>query len=212
MKRFSACGIIFAALALLLGLAALFICISPVTRQPVLLRPSQEAQLQARQFLTAVCQGDFTGAEQYLLDTPSLGVKRPARSPAGVLFWDAFVESLSFSLEGGCFATANGLGQAVQITYLDIDATAASLNQRSQALLDARLEASRDPSQIYDEHNNYREDVVMDVFLDAVREALDQDAQYRAVTVTVNMIHRDGKWWVVPDQALLRAISGGIVQ
>jgi len=26
--------------------------------------------------------------------------------------------------------------------------------------------------------------------------------------VTVKLINRDGKWWVVPDQALLQALSG----
>ena len=122
------------------------------------------------------------------------------------------MKSLSYELQGPCFATDSGLAQSVSITYLDIDATSATLRQRSEQLLETLLNSSDNTDDIYDESNNYREDVVMQVLHAAVEDALEEDAAYQTVTVTVNMIHRDGQWWIVPDDALLGAISGGIIR
>lgn len=212
MKNFRVFSAVFVFLFLQIAAVALLICFSPISRQPILLTPSQEASLRTEAMLDAVCQGDYAAAEDFLLGQPSLGVDRPAAEEAGVLFWDAFVESLSYELQGPCFATDSGLAQSVSITYLDIDATASSLRQRSEGLLEELVSNSENTDDIYDENNNYREDVVMQVLRTAVENALAEDAAYQTVTVTVNMIHRDGQWWIVPDDALLGAISGGIIR
>lgn len=212
MKNFRVFSAILIFLFLQIAAAAVFICFSPISDQPILLIPSQEATQRTEDMLDAVCRGDYAAAEQFLLGQPSLGVDRAAADEAGRLFWDAFVGSLSYELQGPCFATDSGLAQSVAVTYLDIDATSATLRQRSEALLEALLANSDNTTDIYDANNNYREDVVMEVLRQAVEEALKEDAAYRTVTITVNMIHSDGQWWIVPDNALLSAISGSIIQ
>ena len=42
--------------------------------------------------------------------------------------------------------------------------------------------------------------------LDALRE----DARTREQDLTLNLVYKQGRWWVAMDQALLSAISGGI--
>ena len=212
MKFFRVFSIVSAFLFAQIAAAALFLCFSPLSNQPILLMPSQEATQRTEAMLDSICSGDYAAAEKYLLGQPSLGADRPAGDEAGVLFWNAFADSLSYELQGPCFATNTGLAQSVAITYLDIDATSASLRQRSEQLLAALLERSDNMDDIYDENNNYREDVVMQVLHSAVEDALAEDAAYCTVTVTVNMIHMDGQWWIVPNDALLRAISGGIIR
>ena len=39
-------------------------------------------------------------------------------------------------------------------------------------------------------------------------QALSEDAQTVTRDVTLGLIYQDGAWWVVPDQALLKIISG----
>ena len=68
-----------------------------------------------------------------------------------------------------------------------------------------------DVSDIYDENNEYREDFVMDVLYDAVVDALEEDAREMTVELTVNLGYQDGKWWVIGDETLMNAISGGIL-
>jgi hypothetical protein len=212
MKNFRVFSVIFVFLFLQLTAAALLICFSPISRQPILLSPSKEATQQSVEMLDALCRGDYTAAEQYLLGQPSLGADRPAADEAGRLFWDAFVESLSYEIQGPCLATDSGLAQTVAISYLDIDATSTTLRQRSEALLASRLANSKNTYDVYDGNNNYREDVVMEVLCQAVADALQEDAVYRTVTVTVNMVHSNGQWWIVPDNDLINAISGSVTQ
>jgi hypothetical protein len=66
-------------------------------------------------------------------------------------------------------------------------------------------------SEIYDENNEYREDFVMNVLYDATVAVLEENAKKQTCEVTVNLSYQDGNWWVVADEALLDAISGGIL-
>ena len=84
-------------------------------------------------------------------------------------------------------------------------------SQRAQALLEQRIAQAEDTDEIYDANNEYREDFVMDALYDAAREALAQDAVYISWDLTLNLIYENGQWWIMPEQALLKALSGGIL-
>ena len=50
------------------------------------------------------------------------------------------------------------------------------------------------------------------VVTDAAREALREDASYLETELTVELVYVKGQWWILADQALMQAISGGIAQ
>ena len=52
----------------------------------------------------------------------------------------------------------------------------------------------------------------MDALKEAVTMALREDAQYVTVEVALNLIYRDGQWWILSNSQLIQAISGGIVR
>lgn len=93
---------------------------------------------------------------------------------------------------------------------MDSASVTANLRERSQALLNQRVEEAEDVSEIYDENNEYRESVVMEALQEAVKAALQEDAETVTVSLTVNLKYQNGTWWVVVDNALLDAFSGGI--
>ena len=66
-------------------------------------------------------------------------------------------------------------------------------------------------SEIYDSNNEYREDFVLGALYDAALAALEEDAATVSWDVTLNLIYQDGQWWIMPDQSLLQAISGGVL-
>ena len=43
---------------------------------------------------------------------------------------------------------------------------------------------------------------------EALQQSLTQDAHTVTLEVTVKLVDRDGGWWVVPEQALLQALTG----
>ena len=211
---------IFAAiLAAVFGLAAVaaaamgvYISFKSIHADPVLLEAPEAAELQLQQMLEKICEGDFNGAGEMMQGTPNLGVDREASSEVGLLIWDAFVDSFTYEITGECYATDSGVAQDIRITCLQIGSVTATLRERSQSKLEQRVAEAENTSDVYDEENNYREDVVMAVLYEAAQDALNEDAKTVSYDVTVNLIHSDGQWWIIPEDALLEAISGGILR
>ena len=205
-------GILSAAL-LLVGIAsgarAIHISLRYPSEKPFLLEQPDAAIAQVTQMMDAVCEGDYDKASTYLLGNPSLGVAEKPENPVGALLWDAFLESTEYALTGDCYTTDLGLAQNVSFTYLDTASVTANLRDRAQELLNQRVEEAEDVSEIYDENNEYREAVVMEILQEVVQAALQENAKTVTVTLTVNLKHQNGQWWVVVDNALLEAFSGG---
>lgn len=178
---------------------------------PVLVAPPEEAKLQVVGLMDAVCAADFTKASTYLQGQPELGVDRDATDPVGVLIWEALCDSMSYELVGECYATEEGLAQNLTVSYMDVTSVTATLKQRSEALLEQRVEEAEDVYDVYDEDMQYREDVVMEVLYAAAQDALAEDATTTTVNLTVNMVYQNDIWWIIADTNLLDAISGGIL-
>lgn len=201
---------LFCAIALVSACAGVYVALSSMDSEPVLVREDPSARQTAQSLLDAVSAGNYETAAKYLLGEPALGVDRQPQDPVGVLLWDAYQESLSFTQAGECYATASGVAYDYRVRHLDMDSFAGSLRSRSQTLLSQRVEEAEDVSEVYDENNEYRESFVMAVLQAAAQQALEEDAVYAEETFTVNLVCRDGAWWAVADDGLLRAISGGL--
>ena len=206
---------LFALLLALVGIcsaaAVIHIGMNYTDQNPRLLSLPTVARSKVVAMMDAVCDGDYNTAGDCMLGKPSLGVDREAADRVGVLIWDAFQESLGYELVGECYTTADGLAQDITITGLDIQSVTAQLRDRSQALLEQRVADAEDTAEIYDEKNEYREDFVMDVLYDAAVQALEEDATDKTVELTIKLSYSDGSWWVIADENLLNAISGGIL-
>lgn len=206
---------LFAALFTVLGIASaaagIYIAMNFTQQEPQLLTPPTSARGKVVELMNAVSEGNYDQASQVILGNPSLGADREAADEAGKLIWEAFRQSITFELVGDCYATDDGLAQNVVFTGLDIESVTVNLKTRSQTLLEQGVREADSISDVYDENNEYREDFVMEVLRDAVRQALEEDAVTRTVELTVKLSYQDENWWVVADNALLDAISGGIL-
>lgn len=209
VKKFFAA--LFAVLGICSAAAAIFIGMNFTDDAPRLLSQPTVARSKVIDMMEAVCSGDYDKAGQAILGNPSLGVDREAADAVGILIWDAFQDSLSYELLGECYTTDDGLAQDITVTGMDIESVTVQLRDRSQALLEQRVSEAEDTSDIYNENNEYREDFVMDVLYDAAVQALEEDAVTQTVNLTIKLSYSDGSWWVVADEALLNAISGGIL-
>ena len=204
-------GVILVLVGLIAAASGIFLSFAAMNTEPVLVAEPVEATQKVAELMDAVVACDYEKASSLIYGNPALGLDREPADPVGVLLWDAFSKSQSYELKGGCTASNSGLTQQVVVTYLDMNSVTAKLGDQSQALLMERIEAAENINEIYDSNNEYREDVVMEVLEDAVAEALKKDAQNISVELTVNLVFRDGQWWIVADSALLNAISGGVL-
>lgn len=200
---------IFAVFAVVAAVAVIAVSVVGLQSSPVLLQASDEALETVDILMSAVAEGNYNRAGTILYGMPDLGVHE-ASDEVGQLVWDSFVSSIAYELVGGFHATDSGLAQNVKITSLDMKGIAEKLGVYAEDLLTKRVEEAEDMSQVYDENNEYREDFVMSVLLDAAQKALDEDAVYYEQEITLNLVFKQGQWWIMPEQPLLSAISGGI--
>ena len=202
---------LFGLVGLCAAVAVIHLGVHFTETKPILLAPPNSAMEQLTDMLDAVCDSDYAEASQYILGTPDLGADVSTQDALGQILWETFVQSMDYQLEGDCYTTDDGLAQDITFTYMDITSITATLRERSQAMLEQRVAEAEDITQVYNENNEYREDVVMEILFAATEAALAEDARTVTVPLTINLKFRDGKWWVVADTALLDAISGGIL-
>ena len=159
-------------------------------------------------FAQALNEGDLAAAAQQIYGQPDLGLEAVPADPETEAIWNAFLDSISLEYTGDCHVTESGLVRSGRITTLDVAALTAKLPERTQALVNQRILNAQELSEIYDDQNQFRQELVAEIMAQALRQALEEDGKTVAREVTLQLVSRDGKWWVVPDRALLQAISG----
>lgn len=201
---------IFGVLGLLLAVGTVLLSLKSLDAAPMLVSAPQGAAERSEGMMEAVCGGDYVAAGGFLLGGPDLGAGREAADETGRRIWGAFLLSLHYEFTGDCYATDSGVARNVTMEYLDVSSVTGGVKERARVLLEQRVAQAEDVEQIYDESGEYREDFVMEVLEEAVTQALAEDAQLVSREFTMNLIWQDDQWWILPEQELLSAISGGI--
>lgn len=203
---------LFGLLGAAIAVSTVLLCLHSLHREPILLKEPATASARVEAMFQAVCDDDYAAVSSLIYGTPELGSSREEEDPVGDLIWDSFVDSIGYELTGDCYATGSGVAQDVRMSYLDITSITGSLQERSRALLLQRVSEAEDMEDIYDENNEYRQDFVDAIVMDAAKAALSQDARYIETGLTVELVYSHGQWWILADDPLMQAISGGMVQ
>lgn len=210
MKVRSVGSCFFALLAGLFAAAVIAAAIFCRDQKPVLLSQPEAAVHRAKALMDAVCNGDFSRAETMLLGNPELGADRIPEDAVGAMIWDAYVKSLDYELAGEMYATDTGIAQDVKLISMELATATEHLSRRARELLNEEIAAAEDVSELYDENNAYREDLVMEILQEAARQALEEDVRYTYQVFPLQLVYRDHQWWGLADQAFLNAVSGGV--
>lgn len=211
MRKMGFFSVLFGLLGLFAAGAGIFLALTNRDAGPVLVEQPQAARARVQTMLDALCEGDWDTVSSSLYGTPDLGLDRDAADPVGQLFRQAVEDSYTYELAEDFHATDSGVSLDVVITALDLDCVTVNLRDRAQAKLEQRIREADDPDEVYDENNEFREEFVMGALYDAALEALEQDAQTISWEITLNLIYQNDRWWIMPEQTLLEAISGGIL-
>ncbi len=198
---------LFALAGTVLLVGAAVLCLSGLNAGVRIVELPQGAEDCAQAFQEALAAGDLDTAAALLYGQPDLGTGTPEDAQTA-LVWEAFRGSLELRFSGSFYATDSGLFRDGELSVLDLSSVTASLEPLAQESLTALAEEAEDPSALYEE-DQLREDVLQQVLLQALEQALEQPAQSTYET-TLQLLYQDDQWWIVPDQALLKALSGGL--
>ena len=208
MRIFRGVPLFFGIMGLLLGASVLACCVLGGTMEPKMLFASDGAARCAEELMYRICQGDYAGASACCLGNPALDPT--PRTEIERQFWQAFTDSLEYTLVGSSYATAQGVAQDVTFRSLLLPGVTRNLRQRAETLLERRVAEAKTMAEVYEDDLSYREDFLRAVLNDAVKEAIEEDGCSLEQTLTLQLTCDRGRWQVMPDAALLNAVCGGI--
>ena len=196
--------------ATLLCALALLLCTIAVSRGPLLAKPSGEPREAVSAFFDALQAGDYEAAYEHMDGYSSLGLENEPQTASGRLLYQALRQSYGYTLIGDSTVDGMNARQQMQFRYLDVPALEADARTELENVI---VELSRDRAydQVYDADNNYLAAFAQEAYARALETVLSHAADYYATTgVQLSLRSVDGSWRVVPDQNLLKVLSGGL--
>ena len=176
--------------------------------EPVILREPEKARQCAEEFLQAVNDGSLAEAADYLPDPSALGEVPEDADPIAGLVWDTYRTQLDAELVSGLYTTADGLCMDMELTALDVDDVVEKIGTLAVERMQERVAAASDMSELYGDDGQYRSELVDDVLQQAALETLMGALPTKTTSITLHLAQSGKTWKVIPDQALINALSG----
>ena len=206
MRKMS--SIVLSIMGVLSIIAGIFAVFWGLQAEPVILREPEKARQCAEGFLKAINDGSLAEAADYLPDPSVLGEVPEGADPIAALIWDTYRTQLNAELVSGLYTTADGLCMDMELTALDVDDAVEKIGTLAVERMQERVAAASDMSELYGDDGQYRPELVDDVLQQAALETLMCDLPTVTTGITLHLTQSGEAWVVIPDRALINALSG----
>lgn len=201
-------AVIFAVIGMVLLIGSMGFFLLNRNAEVRVLELPREAVAVSEDFAKALEGGDLEAAAQLMYGQPDLGVQGIPENPETALLWEAFCGSIQLELSENWAVEKGSLVRSGSITHLDVSTIVGKFPERAKSLLDQKIASAQSLAEIYDEQNNFREELVEQILREALQQTLAQEGETVTREVTIKLVNRDGRWWVVPHQNLLQILTG----
>ena len=202
---------IFAVAGIVLLLGSVGLCLFSLNAQPRVTEIPQGAVQCSEQLCSAVNGRDYAALEGCIYGQPKLGLEGAPEEELAGMVWELAETNLQFSWQGDCYVRDGSFRRDASVTYMDASSILENLPTRAHALLTQQVEAAESMEDLYDASGEFRKELVDQVMKAALTQCCLEDARTVTASVSVELVHRDGQWWAVPDRQLLTALSCGTV-
>ena len=209
MKLSKLASAVFAVVGTVLLVGSIGASFFALSKPEKAVKPTQEANAFAQSVLSALDSGDFVTVESYLYGKPNLGLDREPSAAEGKELWNAYRSSMEVTTDERCHGEGANIYQTARVTYMDIAQTLSDLDRRAEELLKNKLDAQEDSAALLGEDGQIPQKLKEELRAAALQEAL-KDAKTVSTQITFQLIEKDDQWWVLPDQAMLDILSGGV--
>ena len=201
---------LFGIIGILLLVGSVGLCLFSLNA-PVRMAELPEAAVECAEAFSAAMEAeDFDAVQKFIYGQPELGLAGTPEDELTGMAWELMGKNFAFSWEGECYLKEAVLCRDAAVTYLDAASITDNLPVRAHDLLTQRVEAAADMAELYDDSGEFREELIDAVLKEALTQACVEDVETVTANTTVQLVFRDGQWWVVPDAVLLTALSGGL--
>lgn len=196
MKNMKKPVILWGIAGIVLSLCTLIAAVYGMNSSPVVLMDSTVILETAEQTLECARSGDLDALEQLLYGTPDLGESPEKSQEAKSLIWYAYLDSMEYRLGEECYASGSGMAVDVSIHCLDISA----VTEAMQAIVPTLMTQA--------EAETASEAEISKVLSSAAAQVLAEQSQMMDREITLNLVRSNGRWQVVPTEALQQFLSG----
>lgn len=208
MKVARVFAVLFGVLGLVLMLGTAAVCFGALD-EPVRAEVPQAAKDCAAEMVALLEEGDLAAVSEKLYGNPTLGVEEKLSGEAAAV-WEIFCEGISCELKSDLYVSGSSFAVDAAITVLEIASITDTVTDHAKKLLDERIAAAEKMDELYDENNDFRQDVIDAVMDEAVKLALAEEPEMLNYETTFGFVCQEDQWYVVPDAGFMRALSGGL--
>ena len=210
MKKAHKLSALLLTFSVILAVGTVVVCFFAAGRTPLLLKKPPEAETLAAELVLGIRQGNFEHLSDLLADHPDLGPARESEDPVGRLLYQAFQDSLTLEALGECYAEGEGVAMDAKLSYLDVKSVIVPLREQVKTLLRQRVREARSLKEIYNEKNEYREDLIEEVLGEAGWICLRDHGKTLERDLTIHLVFSDQQWKIRPDEDLISILAGGM--
>ena len=197
-------------LSLLLSAAAMLLSITGLYSGTVYAKPDGDPAETVAVFFDNLCAGRYEAACGQLRDYADLGLGDVPSTAAGRAVYDALHQSFSYKLVGAREIRMLDAAQRVRFRYLALPSIDGDVAAEAKHQIEEIVE-SRSASEVYDEDRHYLPAVTDEAYLAALETVLAHAEDYYTETeFALSLTYTDGRWQILMNPELLRALSGGI--
>ena len=196
-------------IAVLLCAAGMLLAVAGCFGGTVIAKPTGEPQDAVTGFFDSLIAGNYTAAYDRVRDYTSLGLENEPSTESGKMAYAALHASFGYELIGSAEVDKLDAAQKVSFTYLSLPALEAAVADETQTQL-KHLVQQLPSSEVYDQNNNYLPEVTERAYLQALELVLEHAADYyttEEISLTLN--YTDGRWQLIMNNSLLKALNGG---
>ena len=196
-------------IAVLLCAAGMLLAVAGCFGGTVIAKPTGEPQDAVTGFFDSLIAGNYTAAYDRVRDYTSLGLENEPSTESGKMAYAALHASYGYELIGSAEVDKLDAAQKVSFTYLSLPALEAAVADETQTQL-KHLVQQLPSSEVYDQNNNYLPEVTERAYLQALELVLEHAADYYATEeISLALNYTDGRWQLIMNNSLLKALNGG---
>ena len=196
-------------ITVLLCAAGMLLAVAGCFGGTVIAKPTGEPQDAVTGFFDSLIAGNYTAAYDRVRDYTSLGLENEPSTESGKMAYAALHASYGYELIGSAEVDKLYAAQKVSFTYLSLPALEAAVADETQTQL-KHLVQQLPSSEVYDQNNNYLPEVTECAYLQALELVLEHAVDYYTTEeISLALNYTDGKWQLIMNNSLLKALNGG---
>lgn len=188
--------------------AILFYFALSKTSGTLVFMPSKQPEDAANAFMAYVCAGEEDSANAMLNGPMQVNPSLTQPDAPALLLEKSLKDSYSYKSYGMPSLNGTKAKQTYEFTSLNLNTLVPDILTEVDKELEYRVENSK-KSDVYDKDNNYRTDVLDEIYQSAVDKVLQNaPAYYTDTQVGLELNYQNGEWKVLPNNDLQLALNG----